>query len=503
MNFYRRLRKGNLQKKSAIEQTSEHLSSSLEQNLKKIKQILGNSPDVIVREFDVGADPTVRAAVVYIKGLTDQKAIQDFILETMMIQLKEIKIEEQFSEAESFTQFKNIITVGEIRQITEMRELFQLLLSGDAILLLDQTTKCFAIGMQGWEQRNVDEPPTQTVLRGPREGFTENLLTNVSLIRRRIKDTRLRFEVKQIGKMTKTSVAIMYMKGVTDEVILNDLQKRLDSIDIASVFEGGTIEQAIEDGKYTPFPTVYNTERPDVVAAGLVEGRIAIFVDGTPFVLLVPTIFSQFYQTPEDYYQRADFGTMIRILRYIGLLIALTGPAFYIAVTTFHQEMIPHPLLINLASQREGVPFPTFVESTFLLLMFEILREAGVRMPRVVGQAVSIVGAIVIGQAAVEAGIVSAAVVIVISATAISSFVLPANNMEIAVRILRLGLMCLAAALGLFGLIMGLIAVTLHLSSLHSFGVPYMSPFAPFVLSAQKDSLLRLPFHSKRKESQS
>lgn len=350
MKFYQRL-KGMFRQTLASEETIDQLDASLAQNIKNINQLMGNSPDVIVREFYFGADESCQAAVVYVKSLTDEKQIQDFILETMLLHPKKMGLVCS-SAVEMLMRLKNRLTVSEIKEFEEMQTLLRELLSGRAILLLDGAKKCLAIGVQGWEKRSVTEPPTQTVMRGPREGFTEDLVTNISLIRRRIKDARLHFEVKRLGTITKTNVAMMYIQGVTDERILNDLRKRLDTIEIEGVFESGTIEQAIEGEGYTPFPTIFNTERPDVVAAGLVEGRIAILVDGSPFVLLAPSIFSQFYQTPEDYYQRGDFGTLIRILRYIGLIIALTGPAFYIAVTTFHQEMIPHSLLINLASQQ-------------------------------------------------------------------------------------------------------------------------------------------------------
>jgi len=238
---------------------------------------------------------------------------------------------------------------------------------------------------------------------------------------------------------------------------------------------------------------VYNSERPDVIAAGLLEGRVAILVDGTPFVLMVPGLFIHFYQSAEDYYQRADISTLLRILRLLGLFIALLGPSLYIAITTFHQEMLPTQLLLSLAAQREGVPFPAFIEALMMEVAFEILREAGIRMPKSVGQAISIVGTLVIGQAAVDAGIVSAAMVIVVAITAISSFIVPAFSLSISIRILRFGLMGLAASFGLFGITVGMIALILHMCSLRSFGIPYMSPFAPFIWSDQKDSIFRFP----------
>lgn len=300
-------------------------------------------------------------------------------------------------------------------------------------------------------------------------------------------------EMKQIGTVTQTDVGIMYIKGIANDEIIKEVHTRLDRINIDGILETGYIEELIQDKFLTPFPTLFNTERPDVVAADLLEGRIAIFVDGSPFVLTVPVLFIQFFQAAEDYYQRADIAFLLRVLRFVSFFIALLLPSLYIAITTFHQEMLPTQLLISLASQREGIPFPAFVEALVMEVTFEILREAGVRMPRAIGQAVSIVGALVIGQAAVEAGIISAAMVIVVALTAIASFVFPAFSMAISVRILRFAFMMVAATFGLYGITVGLIALVLHLSSIRSFGVPYMSPFAPFVTADQKDANFRFP----------
>jgi spore germination protein KA len=375
-----------------------------------------------------------------------------------------------------------------------MDALFNRMLSGGIIILLEGYTKGIWIDAVGWEDRNVSEPQSQTVVRGPMEGFTENLRTNTALVRKRIRDPRLWMETRQIGKVTHTNVAVMYIKGIADEGVIQQLRERLDRIDIDGIMEGGYIEEEIQDVTFTPFPTIYNSERPDSVAASLLEGRIAILVDGTPFVLLIPALFVQFFQSPEDYYQRADISTLLRMLRYLACFIALLAPALYIAISTFHQEMIPANLLISLAAQREGVPFPAFIEAMLMEVTYEILREAGVRIPKTVGQAVSIVGTLVIGQAAVDAGVVSAAMVIIVSITAISSYVIPENGLSIAVRIIRFALMVLAAAFGFLGILSGLMALMLHLTSLRSFGVSYMSPFGPYIQGDMKDTLFRLPW---------
>jgi spore germination protein KA len=386
-----------------------------------------------------------------------------------------------------------LLNIGEINQYSDFESIFHAVLSGDTVLLLHGHLQAFAAGTRSWQDIGVTETTRESVVRGPKAGFSESLRTNTALIRRRIKDRRLRLETRQIGQVTHTDVSVMYIEGIANPSIVDEVRRRLDQIDIDSILESGYIEELIQDETFTPMPTVYSSERPDVIAAELLEGKIAILVDGTTMVLIVPALFASFLQSAEDYYQRADISSLIRMLRYLAIFISLLGPSFYIALVTFHQEMLPTDLLINLAAQREGVPLPAFIEAVMMEVVFEILREAGIRMPRAIGQAVSIVGTLVLGQASVEAGIVSPAMVIVVSITAISSFVFPAYNLSMAFRMLRFPLMALAAAFGLYGIFMGLIALVLHLCSLRSFGVPYLSPFAPFIAEEQKDTIIRMP----------
>ncbi|MGY5483581.1 spore germination protein [Paenibacillus sp. ALE2] len=475
-----------------------HVSSNLKDNVNHIESSFGNSGDVIIKELLwMQKWP---AALFYIDGLVNTQLLHDSVLRSLM-RVNEHHVPE---DVEPFDYLKDqVLIAGHSGSVDEMDALFNQMLSGSIIILLDGYAKGIWIDAVGWEDRNVSEPQSQTVVRGPMEGFTENLRTNTALIRRRIRDPRLWMETRQIGQVTHTNVSVMYIKGIADEGVIQELRDRLDRIDIDGILEGGYIEEEIQDETFTPFPTIYNSERPDSVAASLLEGRIAILVDGTPFVLLIPALFVQFFQSAEDYYQRADISTLLRLLRFFSFFIAMLAPAVYIAVTTFHQEMIPTNLLVSLAAQREGVPFPAFIEAMLMEITYEILREAGVRIPKTVGQAVSIVGTLVIGQAAVDAGVVSAAMVIVVSITAISSYVIPENGLSIAVRIVRFALMMLAAAFGLLGILMGLIVLLLHLTSLRSFGVSYMSPFGPYVESDIKDTLFRLPWPRMKSRPQS
>ncbi|KGX85239.1 spore germination protein [Pontibacillus marinus] len=472
---------------------SQNLNASLQDTIQDVKQTLGDSNDIVYRPFHASYDGSLSMALIFTDGLVDKNVIQDFILRTLMIDIRKANVELSSKENSYQTLKEHSLTAGEMSEFNTVDKLYEHILSGDTVILIDGYEKAFAVDTKGWKQRGVEEPSSQTSVRGPKDGFTETIRTNTALLRRKIKDPNLWIKTKAIGKRTKTDVSIAYINGIADPKIVKEVYRRLDKINTDAILDSGYIEEFIQDKTYTPFPTIYNTERPDIIAAGLLEGRVAILVDGTPFVLLVPALFIQFFQASEDYYQRADFATFIRLVRYLAFFLSLLTPSAYIALTTFHQEMIPTDLLVSLSSQREGVPFPAFVEALIMELTFEILREAGIRMPRAVGSAISIVGALVLGQAAVEAGLVSSAMVIVVSLTAISSFVSPSFNMAISVRMLRFGFMILAATFGLFGILIGLIIMILHLTSLRSFGVPYLSPMAPFIPKDQKDVMLRFP----------
>ncbi|MED0701955.1 MULTISPECIES: spore germination protein [Aeribacillus] len=476
-------------------QSNETLKRSLHENLKKIREAFGNSSDIVTREIRIGRQGEIRVGIIYTDGLINSEANHNFVMESLMFELRRNEVDLKDLAGLTLLNYikEMVLTVGSIEDVHDFNVITNAVLSGKVVLLFDGYEQGFAVEMKGGKERGVQETTTETTIRGPREGFTENLRVNTSLIRRKIKDHRLWIESKKVGKVTKTEVSIMYIKGIVREEVVQEVRSRIEQIDIDGILESGYIEELIQDDSYTPFPTIYNTERPDIVAGHLLEGRVAILVDGTPFVLTVPSIFVQFLQSPEDYYQRADISSLIRFLRFFGFFTALLAPSLYVAITTFHQEMLPTQLLISLAAQREGVPFPAFIEAFLMEIMLEILREAGLRMPRAIGQAVSIVGTLVVGTAAVDAGIVSAAMVIVVAFTAISSFMVSSYDLAITVRMLRFVFMGLAASFGLFGIILGLVALVLHLSSLRSFGVPYLSPMAPFTLADQKDVFIRLP----------
>ncbi|MBT2289699.1 spore germination protein [Paenibacillus albidus] len=472
------------------ERNQENVPEAMALFLDGMKRRLGHSSDIFYRMITLGP---FQAVIIFIEGMADPNFLIRAIHEDALL-FEDLLPQECYKLLKERT-----ITLGKVGEVHTYSEIEAQLLSGNTIVYIEGLASSLYVGTEMLKQRSVQEATSQSVVRGPREGFTESMRDNTALVRRRIQNSKLRIEERKLGEQTNTCVAVMYIEGIADINVLSELRRRLDEISVESVLESNYIEELIQDRSYSPFPTVYNTERPDVIASALLEGRIAIFVEGTPFVLVVPALFVQFFQSSEDYYQRGDFASLVRLLRYFCFALALLTPSFYIAITTFHQEMIPTNLLVSLIGQREGIPFPTFVEAVIMEVTFEILREAGIRLPKSIGQSVSIVGTLVIGQAAVEAGLVSAAMVIVVSITAISNFALPAFNIGISVRILRFVLMAISAAFGLYGMIILMILIGLHLCSLESMGVPYMTSFAPFRWKNQKDTFLRVPLRSARK----
>ncbi|MFD0957861.1 spore germination protein [Paenibacillus chungangensis] len=465
------------------------IKSSLLEMLDAIGSELGNSADLNTRRLSCsGGMNSDSIAIVYMENMVDESQLDEFVIKPLL------NVSGSASAQERMEQIRNkLLATGAVTVISHFKQLFQQLLAGNTVILIDGCTHTLSAGTAGGVKRNMQEPRTEQALRGPREGFTETLLDNTALIRRKIRSPRLWLERKTIGKVTQTPVGIMYMKDLADEGVLKELRYRLDCIHIDGILESGYIEELISDQKWTPFPTIINNERPDVIVSYLLEGRVAILIEGTPFVLVVPTTLNAFFQAAEDYYHNYQMATFLRMLRFVSFVIALLMPSIYVAIVGYHQEMIPTPLLLKLAAQREGVPFPAYLEAFFMEFVFEILREAVLRMPGNAGNAVPIVGGLVIGQSVVEAGIVSSAVVIVVSFTAIASFVAPVYSLGIAARLLRFILLLAASTLGFYGIALVVLLLLLHLSNLRSFGLPYLKPFAPFNWRDMKDSLIRAP----------
>jgi len=451
-----------------------------------VQNALGSPLDLVCRSLFAREELTVQC--IYLSSMVDKKTIDEYLLKS----LTEGRFAEGEAPGETEPHFlRELAFSREYKELLE--QTISALLAGQCALVDFVRERICLIDVHAPEQRQIDEPKAESTIRGPHEGFTETIQANVGLIRKRIRHPQLRFEKYHFGSNTQTTVLLVYLEHLAPHSLVEEARRRLSAIKTDSVLESAYIEEFIQDRIWSPFPTLSNTERPDVVAAQLLDGKVAVLVDGTPGVLLAPMTFFEFFSSPEDYYQRADIATLIRWFRLISFFTAVFVPSLYVAATTFHQELIPTQLLISLSAQREGVPLPAFIEVLLMEVVFEIIREAGLRMPRAIGQALSIVGAIVLGQAAVEAGLISAAIVIVVSITGITNFVVPVYSFGMSQRLLRFSLVLLAGMLGLFGILCGALFVAAHLASLKSFGVPYMSPAAPANRADWKEVLVRVP----------
>jgi spore germination protein KA len=461
------------------------LYESFDQNVETLRSIYDHCSDVVFRSFFLFGKK--KAMIIYIEGMSDTKAIDEYVLLPLM--------REPANEAEPLNELlETKVPVSKVKRVNMLADCIESISFGDPLLLYEGEGDAYSLGLCSWEKRGIEEPSAEAGIRGPREGFNESLLVSMSQLRRIIKSPALKMKFLKIGEYTKTRVVLAYIDGLADKTLIDELTSRMNRIKIDGILESNYIEEMIEDNPYSPFPQILSTERPDTAAAHLLEGRAAILIEGTPFCLIAPVTFFSMLQSHEDYYQRAFAGTCIRWLRYTFLFISLLLPSLYVAILSFHQEMVPASLLLSISASREAVPFPAVVEALIMEISFEALREAGVRLPKQIGAAVSIVGALVIGQAAVQAGLVSAPMVIVVAITGIASFMIPRYFTGLAIRMLRFPMMLLSATLGLLGIMMGIIAIVIHLCSLRSFGAPYLAPIAPLKVRELKDALWRSPW---------
>lgn len=463
-------------------QLDQVLSANLAENVQALQRLYTRCSDVIFHEFCIGN--RMEAVLVYIDGLAHIEEVDQHVL---------APLQQDFPMDCTLADIRGKIAVSSIKPVDTIAKVLEEISGGNPVLLMEREPHGLAIGLPKWEKRAIDEPSAESVLRGPREGFIESLRTNTALLRRKIRTPHLKIVTMSMGTYTSTQIALAYLEGVAAPALVEEMTNRLQRIEIDGILESVYIEELIEDNPFSPFPQLLSTERPDVASAYLLEGHVVVLIDGTPSVLIAPITFYSLLQSPEDYYERFVVGTAIRWLRYFFFLISLLGPSFYVAVITYHQEMIPNALLITMARSREQIPFPAIIEALLMESMFEALREAGARLPKQIGTAVSIVGALVIGQAAIAAGIVSAPMVMVVAITGVASFMAPRFTVGIAIRLLRFPMMVLAGFLGLLGLIMGGILILNHLFKLRSFGAPYMAPLAPMQWRSLNDVLWRAP----------
>lgn len=471
---------------SVSEFNGKPISTELEQNVSMIKETFRNSSDLVCRKTRNKDDEPGRL-IVYLSTLTDEQKLNEEIMRSLAtLQQDRYASETEVWEEESMPNVNKADS-------SAWEDIIRFILHGYAAVFTEGEGSAVCYQASNSISRAIEEPSSEPVIRGSKEGFVERQNVNFGILRRYIRSPRLKSEAFVVGDLTQTKVLVAYIEGLADDAVLDEVREKIASIQIDGVLESGTIEEQIVDDPFPILPSVQVTERPDVVAGSLLEGRIAIIVDNTPFVLVVPVTFWTGMQASEDYNLRFPVATFSRWIRFIFLFVAIFAPSFFVAVTSYHQEMIPTSLLLSIASAREPVPFPVMIEALLMEIMFEALREAGVRLPKTIGQTVSIVGGLVIGDAAVQAGIISAPIVIIVSTTGIAALLIPRFNFANGVRMFRFPIILLAGAFGLYGISLGFLGILLYVVHLKSFGVPYFTPVAPFSFRAVKDVLTRAP----------
>ncbi|HYE09832.1 MAG TPA: spore germination protein [Patescibacteria group bacterium] len=458
-------------------------------NLKELKAMFDKDETFTFRDFCCKKDPSIEFCIVFVKGMADKTSIHDQIIKPVADSNLSDDIDiNQMLNALS----KEVISAANVYQKNKLEDIIEDILSGRTALFVKEFNRAIIVDTVDFVERAVTEPESEKTVTGPREGFTENISTNIVLLRRKLKTSNLKLRFRELGTATRTKICICFIDNIVDKKLVEEIDRRLSKIKLDGILDVGYIQEMIKDTPITPFKTVGDTERPDVLAGKLLEGRVAIFCDGTPIAITVPFIFIEYFNVNEDYYNSFYFATFNRIIRWFSFFLASSVPAIYIALITFHQEMIPTQLLLSISSSRQNVPFPTIVEAVLMLFIFELLRETSVRIPTVIGQTISIVGALVIGQAAVEAKLVSAPMIIVAALTGITSYAIPKMQGELILT--RFIFLLAASFIGLYGYLFGVIGMFIHLASLRSFGIPYMANIASFKSADAKDVVIRAPW---------
>ncbi len=470
------------------------ISKNLQENTENIKAIFKDCDDIVYRNIEIGKE-RIKALIIFVDGLVDKIVISEFAIESLL-NSEDLKnnmenIRANIAEKAS-TQH---LAIHDVKEEEDLNKVVDAILFGETVLLIDGADKALIMSTRAWPARGVQEPQTETVVKGPRDGFTETIRFNTALVRRRIRDPRLKVKTLRVGRRSKTDVAILYIDDIVNEKLLKEVFKRIESIDIDAVGESTTLEFLIEGNYLSPFPQTESTERPDAVAASILEGRVAILVDNTPFAILVPTTIGTLFQSTEDYYTKWPMASITRGVRYVAAFLTVLSPALYIAVTSFHPGLIPSVLAFYVAASRVNVPFPAVVESFLMELTIELLRESGTRMAGPIGTTIGIVGGIIIGQAAVEAGIVSPLKIIIVAVTTISFFAISNYEWALSLRVIRFIFMFLAAIFGLYGVMLGIVILMTHFAKLESFGIPFTSPYSGLGLKDGdlKDTLVKAP----------
>ncbi len=477
-------------------QTSDYKNKSLigilEEDIALFKEIFKRESVLRIKHIRARNRVAFDCAVLYLDGMADSQQLNEAVVRPLMI----VNTENYSNSIAEYLE-RQVLFARDVKLATDLSKLIEGMLYGEAVILINGSITALSVDIKGWRTRGISEPEDERVLQGPREGFDEAALLNLALIRRKLQTPDFCTEMLRVGRRSATIVFVCYLGSLADQKTVNKLKEKIKSIDIDGILDSNYITEQIQERSSPLFKTCGATERPDIVAARLLEGRIAVVVDGTPVVLTLPFLFSENFQSDEDYYLNYLVGSAGRVLRYICFFLSISIPSLFIALSTFHKELLPTSLAIAVAQLRAGVPLSPFGECIIMIFVFEILRETGVRMPQSLGHALSIVGGLVVGQAAVEARIISTPMLIVIALSGISGLMIP--RLKAAVFYLRLGLLCLGALFGIYGFMVGITMVIMHIISLNSFGTDYTVSLRKANLQSLKDTVWRAPWNKMKK----
>ena len=467
------------------------ITPDLQENINNFEELFSDCEDIKKRRIKVGKNLKSECYIVYIEVTVSSVDWKDSAIGKLLGTLRTLP-ETQLADYVR----ENVADVSDANPFETLEDAAQGMLTGDALFFLDGYNRALKIPDKGYPGRGVYQAESEKVIRGSNEGFSESIKLNTALIRKRLRSPHVKVKETFVGRRTNTNVDLVYIKDLIHPEILKKIEERLNEFEIDGALDSGIIEQLTEKRKFSPFPQFQTTQRPDRAAMAILEGRIVLLSDNSPVALILPTTYNSFIQTSDDYYSRWEIASFTRTLRYVASFLAMVFPGLYLAMTNFHTQLLPTDLLLSLAASRQGVPFPAMVEILIMEIAFELLREAGVRLPGANGNTIGIVGGLIIGQAAVDANIVSPIVVIVVALTALCSFAVPNEEFATAFRILKFVFIFLCGLLGFFGFLVGLLAVLIHLSHLKSFGIPYLMPFVGADLTGyedQRDFVIRQP----------
>lgn len=467
------------------------VSREIQANITRYKAIFSDCSDIKMKEMWLGKEGNIRCFLAFIEVNVTSTTFESSALGKAVAALEGLSPEEipaAFNE--------NQMGISDMTSFTTVEEAANAMLTGDPILFVDGYDKALKIADKGYPTLGVKESDSEKVVRGSNEGFSDSIKLNTALIRRRIRSTKLKVRELKAGVRSNTNVDLVYMDDLAYPQLLDEIEKRLKKYEIDGVLDSGVLEQLAEEKWYSPFPEFQTTQRPDRAAMAVLEGRVVVLSDNSQVALMVPTDVNAFLKTTDDYFNRFEAASFARIIRYVAAFFSMTLPGLYLAVTNFHTQILPTSLLLSFWEARIGVPFPEVLEIILMELSFELLREAGIRLPGAMGNTIGIVGGLIIGQAAVDANLVSPIVVIVVAFTALCSFAIPNEEFAFSFRILKFYMIVLSAWLGYFGFLIGIMTILIHLTKLKSFGIPYLMPFVGAELTGyedERDSILRLP----------